>query len=78
MDKENGRCRAEDQESHWERDKDRHHRAKDILNNHVYPNKEEYCTPSYRLLPKNVRNRRCGDIFEVTVKSILLMVETRI
>ena len=57
LDKENGRCRAEDQESHWERDKDRHHRAKDILNNHASPNKEEYCTPSYRLLPTNVRNR---------------------
>ena len=63
LEKENGRNK-----SYWERDKDRHH--KDILNNNASANKEEftnkpvselnlsnceYCTPSYRLLPKNVR-----------------------
>ena len=68
LEKENGRNKAKDQESYLERDKDRHH--KDILNNNAYANKEEftnkpvselnvsnfeYCTPSYRLLPKNVR-----------------------
>ena len=53
-------------------------RQRSAWQSNASPNKEEYCTPSYRLLPKNVRNRWCGDIYKVTVKSILLLVELRL